>query len=125
MIRSLHEAVQGCPAELVFNLDEVGISDWEAWKPTKVMVPISASAHNSHHRIFRSVKRISIVICLSAGGTCLIPYMVPSHDSEAIHWALEATGMQHGRNVIFKYRDKPYVNADLFDNYIRTVFLSY
>jgi hypothetical protein len=27
--RSMHEAVQGCPAELVFNLDEAGISDWE------------------------------------------------------------------------------------------------
>jgi hypothetical protein len=25
----MNEAVHGCPADLVFNLDEVGISDWE------------------------------------------------------------------------------------------------
>jgi hypothetical protein len=28
-IKDLHEYIQGCVAELVFNLDEVSISDWE------------------------------------------------------------------------------------------------
>jgi hypothetical protein len=29
-VRSMHEAAQGRPADLVFNLDKVGISDWES-----------------------------------------------------------------------------------------------
>jgi hypothetical protein len=33
-----YEYVQGCRAELVFNLDEVGISDWDDHKARKVVV---------------------------------------------------------------------------------------
>jgi hypothetical protein len=32
-------------------------------------------------------------------------------------------GMQIGKHLILKRRAKPYVNADLFENYVRTVFL--
>jgi hypothetical protein len=122
-IRSLYETLQGCPADLVFHLDEVGISDWDDRKPKKVVVPISVAAHNIHHRISRNVKHVSIVTCISAGGACLIPYLVTSQDSTALHRALEATGMQIGKHLILKQRAKPDVNADLFENDVRTVFL--
>jgi hypothetical protein len=36
-IQDLHEYVQGCIAELVFNLDEVSIADWEDRKTKKVL----------------------------------------------------------------------------------------
>jgi hypothetical protein len=75
-ICTMHETLQGCPVDLVFNLDEVGISDWEDRKPKKVVVPITVAAHNIHHRISRNVKYISIVTCISAGSACLIPYVV-------------------------------------------------
>jgi hypothetical protein len=48
-IRNMHETLQGCPADLVFNLDEVGISDWEDRKPKKVVVPITVAAQCSQH----------------------------------------------------------------------------
>jgi hypothetical protein len=35
--QDLHKCVQGCVAELVFNLDKVGISDWEDHKTKKVV----------------------------------------------------------------------------------------
>jgi ABC-type nitrate/sulfonate/bicarbonate transport system substrate-binding protein len=41
--RYMNEAVQDGPAHLVFNLDEVGISDWDDRKPKKVAVPITAT----------------------------------------------------------------------------------
>jgi hypothetical protein len=114
-IRSLHETLQSCPADLVFNLDEVEIFDWEDRKPKKVAVPIAVAAHNIHHRISRDVKHISIVTCISAGGACFAPYVVTSQDSAAVHRALEAIGMQIGKQLILKRRAKPYVNADLFE----------
>jgi hypothetical protein len=108
---------------LVFNLDKVGISDWEDRKPKKVVVPITVAAHNIHHRISQNVKHISIVTCISEGGACLTPYVVTVKDSVALHRALEATGMQIGKHVILKHRAKPCVNSDLFESDIQTVFL--
>jgi hypothetical protein len=43
-IGSMHQTLQGCPVDLVFNLEEVGISDWEDRKPKKVVVPITMAA---------------------------------------------------------------------------------
>jgi hypothetical protein len=124
-MRSVHEAGQGCAVEFVLNLDEVKISDWEDRKPKKVVVRITVSAHNIHHRIPRSVGHISIVTCISAGDAFLTPYEVTSQDSEAVHRALEATGMQLWKHLILKRRDRPWVTAHLFENYIRTVFLTH
>jgi hypothetical protein len=42
----MHETLQGGLADLVFNLDEVGLSDSEDPKPKKVVIPIITSAHN-------------------------------------------------------------------------------
>jgi hypothetical protein len=75
-IRTMHETLQGCQVDLLFNLEEFEISDWEDRKPKKVVAPISVAAHNIHHRISRNVKHISIVMCISAGGACPIPYVV-------------------------------------------------
>jgi hypothetical protein len=87
-IRTMHETIPGRPSQLVFNLDKVGISDWEDRKPTKMLVPITARAHNIHHRISRSVKHISIVTCISASDACLTPYSITSQDSSPLHRAL-------------------------------------
>jgi hypothetical protein len=121
--RNIHETLQGCPSNLVFNLGEVGISDWKDRKPEKDVMPITMAAHDIHHRISCNMKHISIVTCISAGGACLTPYVVTSPDCAALHRALEATGMQIGKHLILKRRAKPDVNADLFENYAGTVFL--
>jgi hypothetical protein len=38
-VQGLNDNGQGCVAELVFNLDEVGISDWEDRETEKVIGP--------------------------------------------------------------------------------------
>jgi hypothetical protein len=107
----------------VFNLDEVGISDWEDRGPKKVVVPITAALHSIHHQLSRSVKRISVVACISASGECLTPYVVTSRDSAAGRRNLQAERMHIGRHLLLKHRDKPYANAELFEDYLRSVFL--
>jgi hypothetical protein len=37
--QNLKEYVQGCPTELVFNFDAVGISDWEDRETRNIVVP--------------------------------------------------------------------------------------
>jgi hypothetical protein len=71
-ISCMNEAVQGCPADLVFNLDEVGISDWEDRKPKKVVIPMSTTSPSIHHCVSRDLKQISIVTCIYASGGALI-----------------------------------------------------
>jgi hypothetical protein len=122
-VRSMHEAVQGRPADLVFNLDEVDMSDWEDPQPRKVVVPRTAAPHSIHHRLSRSLKHISVVACVSASGACLTPYVVTSQDSAAVGRDLKADGMQIGSCLISTHRDKPDVNAELFEDYFRSVFL--
>jgi hypothetical protein len=46
-----------------------------------------------------------------------------SQDSAAVHRVLEADGMEIGRDLILKHREKPYVNAEPFEEYLRSVFL--
>jgi hypothetical protein len=117
--RNMHETLQDCSADLVFK---VGISDWDDRKPKRVAVPMTINAHNIRHRISRNWKHISIATCFSAGGACVTPYAVTSQDSAALHRALETTRMQIEKHLILKHRAKPYGNADLFENYLRTVF---
>jgi hypothetical protein len=51
--------VQGYTAERVFNLEEVGISDWKDHKTRKVVAPVTI-----RHSISRKVKHISMITCV-------------------------------------------------------------
>jgi hypothetical protein len=43
-ISGIEEAVQGCIDDLVFSLDEVGVSEWEDRKSKKVILPSAMSS---------------------------------------------------------------------------------
>jgi hypothetical protein len=49
--------------------------------------------------------------------------VVTSQDWAAVRQDLEADGIQIGRPLILKHRDDPCVNAELFEDYLRRVFL--
>jgi hypothetical protein len=119
----LGEFVQGRPAELVFNLDEVGISDWEDRQTKKVIAPLYAREQTIHHKINRRLKHVSIIACVPAGGESLTPYVVTSQDSPAVRQALKKRGVRLGTDFVLKHRATPYINADIFDEYIRSVLL--
>ena len=124
-VQDLSEHVQGCVAELVFNLDEVGISDWEDRKAkTKtVIVPATMRGQTIHHEISRTVKHISVIACVSAAGESLTPYIVTSQRSTAVQEQLKKQGVRLGTDFVLRSNPKPYINAEIFLDYIRTVFL--
>jgi hypothetical protein len=117
-IRCLGEFVQIRPAELVFNLDEVGIRDWEDRPTKKVIVPLSARKQTIHHKINRGLKHVSIIACVSAGGESLTPYVVPSQDSPAVRQALKKRGVRLGTDFVLTHCAKPYINAEIFEEAI-------
>jgi hypothetical protein len=65
MITCLNEHIPGSCAELVFNLDEIGISEWEDRASRKVIVPVSMTDQTIHHGVHRNLKYISDILCIS------------------------------------------------------------
>jgi hypothetical protein len=124
-ISDLREFVQGMKAELVFNLDEVGISDCEDRKDKKVVVSTALDGQTIHHRVSRNVRRISIIACISAGGESLTPYIVTSQDSERFRERLKSHGVRLGVDFVLRHRSKPDVNGKLFLEYISIIFIPY
>jgi hypothetical protein len=60
-VQNLKEYVQTSTTELIFNLDEVAISDWEERKARNIVVPATLRGQMIVHRISRNVKHISVI----------------------------------------------------------------
>jgi hypothetical protein len=68
IVERLKQRVPSCCAELVLNLDEVGISEWEDRVRGKVIVRISMSRPTIHDGVHRNLKQVSVRCSESAGG---------------------------------------------------------
>jgi hypothetical protein len=117
--------MQEMKAELVFNLAEIGMSEWEDRQERKVIVPRTMDGQTIHHRESRSVRHISIITCITAGGESLTPYIVISQDSDAIRKRLMRPGVRLGIDFVLWQRSKLYVSCKLFLEYIKTIFVTY
>ena len=125
MIECLTEHVPGCCAELVFNLDEVGISEWEDRVARRVIVPRSMSTQTIHHGVHRNLKHISVLCCVSAAGESMTPFMVSSQVNDSVINGLKVEGFRMGLDLILEHRKKPYLTAELFHQYVTTVLLPF
>jgi hypothetical protein len=108
-IRCLREHVQGMKAELIFNLGEAGMSEWEDRQEKKVIVLRTMEGQTIHHRESRSVRYISIITCITARGEFMTPYIVTLQDSDAIRKRLMRHGVRLGVDFVLRQRSKPYV----------------
>jgi hypothetical protein len=113
--------VQWMRAELVSNLNEVGMSGWEDRKEKKVIVPAMMDTQTIHHRTSRSVRHISIITCITAVGEFLTPYIVTSQDFDAIRRKLMSCGVRLGVGFALRHRSKSYVSERLFLEYINII----
>jgi hypothetical protein len=86
--------------DLVFNLDKVGVSEWEDRKPKRVVIPTSLIGRTNHHGVNRNLKHVTIVTCLAAGEEHLISYMITSQDSPALQDDLKWHGIEFDRLLI-------------------------
>jgi hypothetical protein len=64
VVACLSEHLPGSCAELVFNLDEVGISEWEDRAPRRVIVPVSITDQTIHHGVHHNLKHMSVICCV-------------------------------------------------------------
>jgi hypothetical protein len=66
-----------------------------------------------------------ILICVSASGKHLVPYLVTSQDPPALQDDLKWHGIEFGRHLIIKESQKAYVNGKTFAEYVKSVFIPY
>jgi hypothetical protein len=110
-------------SELVFNQDEVGSLDCKDRKTKTVIVLATMPGQTIHHEISRPVKHISVIVCISAAGESLPPYIITSQALTSVQERLKKEGVQFGTDFVLRSNSSPYINVKVFLDYIRTVFL--
>jgi hypothetical protein len=68
--------VEGVPAHVVFNMDEMGHQDWDDRQ--KKMCIVSASHHGTrvYYPLSRVGKRITLIACIACDGLFLRPTVI-------------------------------------------------
>jgi hypothetical protein len=89
-------------AELVFNLDEIGMSEWEDRKEKKVIVRMTMDGQTAHHGASRNVKHISVIACITATGESMMPFIVTSQISDSIRKRLMSRGVRLGVDFVLR-----------------------
>jgi hypothetical protein len=107
------------------NLDEIGISEWEDRTQRKVIVPSTMRGQTNFHGIHRNLKHVSVVAYISAAGKHMTPFFVCSQVHDTVERNFKTQGFRMGVDSILKRRNKPYMNSQLFREYISTVLLPY
>jgi hypothetical protein len=124
-IQDLNEYVQSCVPELILNLVEVRISDWEDRQTRNAFVPTTRACQTIHHAISRNVKHISRIVGSLTAGESLAPYIGTSQISSPVQEHLRKHGIEFARDFIVRANQTPSIYADIFIDYIKTLFLSY
>jgi hypothetical protein len=66
-----------------------------------------------------------VIVCVSAAGASRLPYIVTSQNFPVVQEHLKKHGLCLGRDMILKFNQRPYINAEIFLDSIRTIFLPY
>jgi hypothetical protein len=82
--RFLARAHTESQTELVFNLDKVGMSEWEDEKDKEMIGSKAIEDEMIHHRASQNVRHISIITDTTAGEESITSYTVASQDSERV-----------------------------------------
>jgi hypothetical protein len=69
------------------------------------------------------VKDISVIACISAAAESLTLYIITSQVRTSVQERLKKEGVRFSTDFILRSNPSPYINAEIFLDYIRTVFL--
>jgi hypothetical protein len=111
--------VQIVPTELLFNLDETGLSDWENRKTKRVLVPAVAEDSRLHYPINRAIRHHTLLCCVTAAGDSYCPLLIAPNAGAT---KLFDTGIRDHIDLMIEIRQPAYATADLFRRYIQEIF---
>jgi hypothetical protein len=117
-----HQFLDGKVAELVFNIDEVGASDWEDKHGIQTIVPAVVTEPTVQYKVSRKFQHSTLVGCISAAGDSA-PALIISHraDDKKI-WDL---GWREGKDFMLRHRQKCYMTTELFLEYLDRIVIPF
>ena len=118
----LYKVFHGRCAELVFNLDELGYSEWQSRSPKNVIVSTSIDPSNVYHSVKRSLTHMSLLVCISLAGDSLTPMLITKHP---ISEKFFEDGLRQDEDVSLRQRNPPYMSSELFQEFIELTFIPY
>jgi hypothetical protein len=105
-------------AELIFNIDETGLSDWEERKKM-VLIPSAHIDSTLHYPVNRSVRHHTLMCCISAAGDAYCPLLIALNRGAQ---KIFETGIRGDIDIMMEIREPAYETAEVFRIYIETVF---
>ena len=108
------------PADLVYNIDETGLSDWENRKPKTVIIPKDLENEDLHYPVNRGIRHITLVVTISGGGDAYFPLIVTS-DSSLEH--IFDHGVRRDVDLSIHVGDSSYITKDVFKDHIINKFI--
>jgi hypothetical protein len=98
-------------AELLFNLEEIGISEWEDRRARRVIVPSVMRGQTILHGVHRNLKHMSVVAFIFAAGEHMTPFFVCSQLNDAVERKPKLEGNRLGVDFILRRRSKSYMSS--------------
>jgi hypothetical protein len=81
------------------------------------------SEQTVRRKVNRNLKQVPIIACISAAGASVISYSFASQDSADVREQSKKHGARLATDYNLKTRAKPYINREIFREYVCTVFL--
>jgi hypothetical protein len=63
-----------------------------------------------------------MIACAPAAGESLTPYIIASQDCSSVREQVKKHGVRFGTDLIMKSDAKPYIDAEIFLDYVQTAF---
>jgi hypothetical protein len=108
------------PAELIFNLDEAGLSDWEERKMKPVIIPPHAPSSTLHYPLDRTIRRHILLCCVSESGDAYSPLFIALHPKTR---SIFEKSIRENIDLKLEIRQVPDVDAGLFNQYRKEIFI--
>lgn len=120
-LRLIPRVVVGKSLELIFNLEETGISDWEDRRSKKIVAPATLQGRDLHVAVSRKIKHETLLCTVSAAGDAYNPLLISS--DEKIGQLFEKLPIRENVDLSVLFKRPAYVNADIFQWYIFNKFM--
>jgi hypothetical protein len=109
------------PSELMVNLHESRLSDWEERKSKTVLVKAEAGDQPLHYPVDRGIRHHTLLSCISASANAYCPLLLSP--TPAVLGKYEK-GVRENTDLQIEIVDSPCVTRDIFIEYVRSILIS-
>jgi hypothetical protein len=101
--------------DLIFNCNEIGVSEWEDRKSKKVVIPMDMEDYLIRHKVRKNINHLTVLTCAAAGENALCPVTVTSRK---VPDDSSQCGHRPGKDFLIERSAKSYLDHAIFEPFI-------